>query len=284
MLERKKIITSLIISILFLACIYSIWNYYMYSPWTRDGRVRANIIMIAPDVSGLVNSVDVVDNQVVKKGDLIFKIDDVRYKAQLLKSQAELEHAYSSWQLSKQQYDRRKLLGKTEAISKEELNNHKIEERIKFAEFKEAQATLAITKTNYERTNVYAPVSGTINNINLRVGSYVSQAIPVISIIEENSFYITGYFEETKLSNIKVGLKAKLELMSGRKPLYGKVAGIGRGVADTNTNTNNQLLPEIKEVYDWVRLPKRIPVDILLTKIPDDTTLVSGMNVTVKII
>lgn len=256
----------------------------MYSPWTRDGRVRANIIKIAPDVSGLVDSVNVVDNQFVKKGDLIFKIDDVRYKAQLLRSQAELEYAYSSWQLAKQQYDRRKLLGRMEAISKEELDDHKMQERIKFAKYKEAKASLIIAKTNFDRTSVYAPVSGTINNINLRIGSYVTQAKPVISIIEEKSFYVTGYFEETKLSNIKVGKKAKLKLMSGGKPLYGTVAGIGRGVADANTNTNNQLLPEVKEVYDWVRLPKRIPVDILLTKIPSDTILVSGMNVTIKII
>ena len=57
-----------------------LWDYYMERPWTRDGRVRADVIQVAPDVSGVVSRVNVADNQRVHRGELLFTIDQDRYR------------------------------------------------------------------------------------------------------------------------------------------------------------------------------------------------------------
>ena len=58
---------------------WQLWDYYMLAPWTRDGRVRADVVGIAADVSGPVATVQVRDNQVVERGDLLFEIDRARF-------------------------------------------------------------------------------------------------------------------------------------------------------------------------------------------------------------
>nr|WP_245323107.1 HlyD family efflux transporter periplasmic adaptor subunit [Francisella sp. LA112445] len=169
-------------------------------------------------------------------------------------------------------------------MSREELDDYLMTVKLKQAALEKAKADFLTADINLKRTRIYAPVSGTINNINLRQGNYVNAGKPVMSIIEKNSFYTTGYFEETKIPNIKIGKKAEVQLMSGGKPLYGYVTGIGKAIADDNTSLNSQLLPKVQETYDWVRLSKRIPVDISLIQIPKNANLVAGMNASVKIL
>ena len=68
---------------------WALWQHYMYSPWTRDGRVRARVVQVAPDVSGLVTEVAVADNQTVQQGDLLFVIDRSRYQNALQQAEAD---------------------------------------------------------------------------------------------------------------------------------------------------------------------------------------------------
>ena len=281
--KNTKSIVSIVIVLLALFSLYTMWQYYLYSPWTRDGRIRAKIITIAPDVSGFVTKMYVSDNQKVKKGQLIFTIDDQRYAATLESKEAELKHAMIEWQLANKQYLRRIRLGRDESISKEELDDYEMQEKLRKADLEKAKAEVELTKINLDRTKIYAPADGTINNIDLRQGNYVVSSKPVMSLVKADSFYVTGYFEETKLPHIKIGNKAKIVLMTGGAPLYGHVISIGKAVADNNTDVNSQLLPKVQETYDWVRLSKRIPVDIALDIIPNNVELVSGMNATVTI-
>ncbi|APD50781.1 efflux RND transporter periplasmic adaptor subunit [Francisella hispaniensis] len=281
--KNTKSIVSIAIVLLALFSLYAMWQYYLYSPWTRDGRIRAKIITIAPDVSGFVTKMYVSDNQKVKKGQLIFTIDDQRYAATLEGKEAELKHAMIEWHLAEKQYSRRIRLGRDDSISREELDDYAMQEKLRKADLEKAKAEAELAKINLDRTKVYAPADGTINNIDLRQGNYVVSSKPVMSLVKAGSFYVTGYFEETKLPHIKIDDKAKIILMSGGSPLYGHVISIGKAVADNNTDVNNQLLPKVQETYDWVRLSKRIPVDIALDKVPSNIELVSGMNATVTI-
>ena len=282
-MKNTKSIVSIVIVLLALFSLYATWRYYLYLPWTRDGRIRAKIVTIAPDVSGFVTKMYVSDNQKVKKGQLIFTIDDQRYTATLAGKEAELKHAMIEWQLANKQYLRRIKLGRDNSISREELDNYTMQEKLRKADLEKAKAEAEIAKINLDRTKIYTPAGGTINNIDLRQGNYVVASKPVMSLVKTDSFYVTGYFEETKLPHIKIGDKAKIELMSGGSPLYGHVVSIGKAVADNNTDVNNQLLPKVQQTYDWVRLSKRIPVDITLDVIPNNIELVSGMNATVTI-
>lgn len=258
-----------------------VWDHYLYSPWTRDGRIRANIITIAPDVSGWVNSVDVQDNQQVHKGDLLFSVDATRYQAALVELQTQLQSKQYAWDLANHKYERRKQLTGREAISEEDLETARINTEQAKAAFQLAQAELNTARINLQRTVIHAPDDGSIINLTLRPGNYVHQGTAVLSLVQTGSLYVTGYFEETKLPLIHVGQKAKVSLMSGGKPLIGTVTSIGKAIADTNVSSNGQLLPQIQQTFNWVRLAQRIPVDIQLDKIPNDINLSAGMTVSI---
>ncbi len=260
-----------------------IWQHYLYSPWTRDGRVRAHVITIAPDVSGWVKHINVEDNQMVKKGDVIFTVDDTRYKASIAELEAQLENKHYAWELAKHQYERRKTLTDEKMMSEETAESARIATELAKSNYKLAQAQLATAKINLDRTVIRAPEDGSIINLTLRNGNYVSQGGSVLSLVKTGSFYVTGYFEETKIPLIKLGQKAKITLMSGGTPLTGTVTSIGQAIADSNTTGNSQLLPQIQQTFNWVRLAQRIPVDIKLDEYPSNINLSAGMTVSIHL-
>lgn len=260
-----------------------IWQHYLYSPWTRDGRIRAHVITIAPDVSGWVNDIRVSDNQDVKQGDVIFTVDDARYRATIAELEAKVENKKYAWELAKHQYSRRETLTNKQLISEETAESARITTELAKSNYTLAQAELASAQINLDRTVVTAPADGSIINLTLRVGNYVSQGNSVLSLVKANSFYVTGYFEETKIPLIKLGQKAKITLMSGGKALTGTVTSIGEAIADSNTTANSQLLPQVQQTFNWVRLAQRIPVDIQLDDYPDDLNLSAGMTVSIHL-
>ncbi|MBO2674158.1 HlyD family secretion protein [Shewanella algae] len=262
---------------------YWIWNHYLYSPWTRDGRVRAEVITLSADVSGWVTQLNVRDNQQVKAGDLLFQVDDTRYQATSTELAAELENKLYAWELAKHKYERRKNLTGSEVISEEDLETARINTELAKASYNLAKARLDSSKIDLQRTQVHSPADGTIINLSLRQGNYVNQGKAVLSLVKQGSFYVTGYFEETKLPLIKIGQKAKISLMSGGEPLRGEVVSIGKAIADTNTNANGQLLPQIQQSFNWVRLAQRIPVDIKLDPASEERELSAGMTVSIQL-
>lgn len=80
----RTAITVVLVILAFIA-IFNAWVYYTESPWTRDARFSADVVAIAPDVSGLITQVNVHDNQLVKKGQVLFTIDQPRYQRRLRK-------------------------------------------------------------------------------------------------------------------------------------------------------------------------------------------------------
>ena len=257
-----------------------IWNHYLYSPWTRDGRLRAEVITVASDVSGWVTRLEAYNNQPVNKGDLLFVIDDARYQARIAEAQAHLAEKTSAWDLAKHQYQRRENSGGRQAVSDENLETYRIQVEFAKASYDLARAQLATARIDLERTRVTAPETGTISNLNLSEGNYVNKGQPVVSLVQKDSFYVTGYFEETKLQKIHVGQNAQITLMSGGE-IQGKVISIAQGIADTSASSNNQLLPQVQQTVNWVRLAQRIPVDIALDSQPTDLNLSAGMTVSI---
>ena len=260
-----------------------VWNEYMHSPWTRDGRVRADIVTVAPDVSGWVTNLNVINDQVGKKGDLLFSVDQQRYQAALNQSKANTENALYSWQLAKHKYERRTALRSQHAISDEDLESARINTDIAKANYDLAVAQEMTAQLNLDRTQIRAPVSGQIINLNLHQGNYVAQGVAVFAIVQSDSFYVTGYFEETKIPLVHLNQPAKITLLSGGEPLIGHVVSIGKAIANINTQSNGQLLPQIQQTFNWVRLSQRIPVDIKLDSLPDGTQLSAGMTATIRL-
>lgn len=282
MRNSLRILLTLVVVAIALAAGFWLWNYYLYTPWTRDARIRAEVITIAPDVSGWVRSLNVTDTDSVAKGDTLFEIDPARYQAALDKAEATVANNQATLRLRQHEAERRNQLSNN-AISREDREIAQINQRIAEADLAQAQADLASARLDLERTRVVAPVSGHVLNLQLAAGNYVSRGTPVMALVQAHSYYVMGYFEETKMSSIEVGDPAEVILMNGDTHLRGHVAGIGRGIADANTALDNQLLPQVQPTFNWVRLAQRIPVRITLDEIPDDTLLSAGMTATVRV-
>lgn len=278
-----RMLTTLVIVALAIAAGVWLWHYYLYTPWTRDGRVRADIVTIAPDVSGWVSELSVEDTQRVSQGETLFKINQARYRAALEQAQATVELNRAQLELKKHEESRRNRLS-SRAISNEDREIARIDTRVAQANLDAAEAQLESAQIDLKRTVVTAPADGHILNLRLSEGNYVNAGNAVMALVKADSYYVTGYFEETKMSRIEEGDVAMITLMNDDTELRGHVAGIGRGIADSNTSPNDQLLPQVEPTFNWVRLAQRIPVRIELDDVPEGTLLSAGMTATIHVV
>ncbi|MGH8439832.1 MAG: efflux RND transporter periplasmic adaptor subunit [Pseudomonas sp.] len=261
---------------------WKLWQYYMLTPWTRDAKIRADVVIIAPDVSGWVRELKVHDNQQVKAGELLMSIDRDRFEAALDKANAVAETRQQQLRLREHEASRRAALG-PQAISAELRENAQINAAVARGELRQAQADVKAAAINLARSQVKAPRDGHITNLRLAEGNYVNAGQPVMALIDDSTFYVQAYFEETKLPRIRVGDPVKVWLMSAGEPMQGHVESISRGITDRNANPDSQLLAEVEPTFNWVRLAQRIPVRIKLDQVPEGVTLSAGMTASVQV-
>ncbi len=261
---------------------YDLWRYYMLSPWTRDARIRADVVVIAPDVSGWVVDLKVHDNQHVNAGDLLLSLDRDRYKAALDKAHAVANTRQQQLRLREHEASRRSQLG-PQAISAELKENAQITADIARGSYREALADVALAELNLARSELRAPRTGQITNLRLAQGNYVTAGQPMMALVDEQSFYVQAYFEETKLPRIRAGAPVKVWLMSEGQPLTGQIESISRGITDRNAIPDQQLLANVEPTFNWVRLAQRIPVRIKLDPLPADVQLSAGMTASVRV-
>lgn len=278
----KKYAITIITVFIAIIAIRLLWNYYMLSPWTRDARIRTDIVTVTSDVSGYISELLIKDNQEVKKGDILLKINDDRYRAEVQRAKAQVEMKKEYLRLKIHEAERRISLD-THAISSELKENAKIEVDIAKADLLVAEAALKQAEIDLNRTIIYAPKSGVISNLHLVEGNYVKTGESVVAIIVKDSYYIQAYLEETKLAQVKVGMPVKIRLMNGNIKFTGVVESISAGITDQSTTTDNQLLANVTPTYNWVRLAQRIPVRIKIDEIPKDIHLANGMTASVRI-
>ncbi|HET8899911.1 MAG TPA: HlyD family secretion protein [Rhodanobacteraceae bacterium] len=320
----RLLITTAVIAVAVLLG-HALWKHYLYSPWTRDGRVRAEIVQVAPDVSGLVTGVAVTDNQRVRKGDLLFTIDRDRFANALDQAQANLAAAEASaraaganinstlaaakarhteYEMYVAQAKRRQQLGNL--IAKEDRSNAVSTANAALATWQQAKAggsqagagreqalaavaqaqvELQLAKLNLQRTEVRAPVDGYVTNLDIRVGDYAATGSARLALIDERSYYIYGYFEETKLPQLHVGDPVDIRLMAGGVHLKGSISGIAHGITDSDNPTGSDLLADVSPTFNWVRLAQRVPVRISIdtSRLPPGTLLAAGMTATIEV-
>ena len=225
---------------------YDMASYYLYSPWTRDARVRADVVTVAPDVSGYVDDIRVRNDQFVHKGDVLFVIDQDRYRIALADAEAALAARHAQYLMLLEQYERRSKLSPGYTITVENLDNARRQSESAAASYQQAIASRDTAALNLKRTEVRASVNGFITNLNLRKASMPSQGKPVIALIDSNSYRVEAYFEETKIPHIRPGDGAEIHLMDGSPALQGTVIGIARGITDQdNRMVRSSFLPSI---------------------------------------
>lgn len=260
----------------------ALWNRYMNSPWTRDGRVRADVINIASDVSGIVMRVAVKDNQLVHKGDLLFSVDRDRYILAMDQAKARLAARKAEMMMKAQEAERRARL-ESVVVSTENRENARSQADSAEALYQEAVAAVETANLNLNRTQVRAPVDGYITNLLVHPGDYATAGISKLAVIDKNSFWVYGYFEENKLRLLHIGDPVEIRLLGKAPLLTGHIESLSAGITDRDNPTGRELLHDVNPIFNWVRLAQRVPVRVRIDRIPENIPLAAGMTCTVVV-
>jgi RND family efflux transporter MFP subunit len=261
---------------------WAMWQAYMAAPWTRDGTVRAYVVTITPEVSDNIVQLPVADNQFVHKGDLLVVIDPTDYTIAVEQAQAAADQAAANAENAQREARRRAELTSLEA-SEEEKQTYRTRAIAAAAAQRQAAANLAHARVNLERTMIRSPVNGYITNLQVQLGDYANAGQSVFSIVNTDSYWVDGYFEETSLGAIHLGDRATVKLMGYRPLLQGHVDSFARGITVANATSGQSGLATVNPIFTWVRLAQRVPVRIKIDQVPDGVSLVAGQTASVQI-
>ena len=262
---------------------WHLWDYYMNAPWTRDGKIRADVVRIAPDVSGLVSEVLVHDNQTVEQGEVIFRIDQARYKLAFQLAEAKLASSKAALDMANRDQTRYRKLNDT-TVTQQKMEQIETTTQQAEATYRQAELDRDLASLNLERSSVKAPVNGVITNFSLQPGDYVTTGSAVTALVDTDSFYVSGYFEENKLERIQIGDPVLIDVMGSKVQLKGKVEGIAGGIEDRERTDSTNLLANVSPTFNWVRLAQRVPVRVKLEEVPQGVHLVAGRTVSVSVV
>ncbi|MGE8659274.1 MAG: efflux RND transporter periplasmic adaptor subunit [Achromobacter sp.] len=279
LLLRAGLTLAVVVAAGFL--VSALWRAYVVAPWTRDGRVSAQIVRIAPEVSGTVAEVSVADDQYVKRGAVLYRIDNASFALALAQAEAQLAAAEVSLRQKTEQARRRQ--GMESLVPAEDIQRANQAVAIAAAELRGARVAVDRAKLDLTRTELRAPTDGYVTRLRLNKGDYAVAGQPNLALIDAHSFWITGYFEETKLRGIQPGSAARIRLMGVDQVLRGRVASIGRGIADGNQQADAQGLPSVEPSFSWIRLAQRIPVRVEFEHVPHDVVLAAGMTGSIEV-
>ena len=282
LLTLGRVVLTLLVVAFACVVVWRMTMYYMFAPWTRDGHIRADIVQIAPDVSGLIKQVEVRDNQPVTRDQVLFVIDQERFKLALRQAQATLADRKET--LAQAQRESRRNKGLGNLVAREQLEESQSREMRAQAALTGAQVAVDSAQLNLDRTVVRSPVDGYVNDRAPRVNEFVTAGRPVLSIVDSSSFHIDGYFEETKLDGIHVGQRVDIRVIGDNARLRGHVESIVAGIEDRDRSSGQNLLPNVNPAFSWVRLAQRIPVRIVFDEVPEDFRMIAGRTATVSII
>jgi multidrug resistance efflux pump len=282
-LLRRFSLTGLVVLVALWAG-YRLWDYYMDAPWTRDGHVRADVVPVAPDVSGFVAEVLVRDNQRVQRGDVLFRIDRSRYDIALRQAEAVLLGKRARLDEANADLTRYSALTPGVVVSKQRMDQVVASQGSAQAAYDQSVADLGLAKLNLERSEVRAAVNGVVTNMELRPGTYLTPGKGVMALLDSDTLHIQGYFEETKLPRIHVGDAVSVRLLGSDHMLRGRVESVAAGIEDRDRSAGATLLANVNPTFNWVRLAQRVPVRIALDSAADRNALVAGATATVEVL
>jgi multidrug resistance efflux pump len=228
-LACSKRLATLAIALLAILMALVTWDYYVTAPWTRDGRVRVQVASVAPQVSGQITELRVGDNQFVHKGEVLYVIDPFDFEVALQSDRALLQQKAADLQVKQVQSERRQGLTRLATTPEEQQTFAGAAVEAKAA-FEEAQQQVAQAEINLRRTRVRSPVNGYVTNLLMRVGDFAHEGSTNLSVIDTDSYWIDGYFEETKMARICIGDRVEAKLMGYAQPILGHVATVTRGI------------------------------------------------------
>ena len=277
-----RVLATLSILALALVGARRLWIHYNLEPWTRDGRVRADIAQVSPDVSGLVTEVRVTNNQIVNKDDVLFVLDRPRFELALHQAEASVAAIAVALAQARRENERNRNLTDLATTEQVEEGQSKVDQLV--AQLNSARAQRDVARLNLDRTTIRAPVNGIVTNVELRPGDYATVGRQVLALLDTDTIHVDGYFEETKLPWIRVGDRALVRIMGIKAGLHGTVESIDAGIEDRERSASSTALANVNPTFSWVRLAQRIPVRIKLDPTTRDIRLIAGRTATVSIV
>ncbi|PUW16652.1 p-hydroxybenzoic acid efflux pump subunit AaeA [Cronobacter sakazakii] len=276
----RTAITVVLVVLAFIA-IFRAWSFYTESPWTRDARFSADVVAIAPDVAGLITSVDVHDNQLVKKDQVLFTIDQPRYQKALEEAEADVAYYQALANEKRREAGRRNKLG-IQAMSREEIDQANNVLQTVLHQLAKAEATRDLAKLDLQRTVIRAPADGWITNLNVYPGEFITRGSTAVALVKQNSFYVQAYMEETKLEGVRPGFRVEITPLGSNNVLHGTVDSVSAGVTNASSTRDDKGMATVDSNLEWVRLAQRVPVRIRLDKQPGNL-YPSGTTATVVV-
>jgi RND family efflux transporter MFP subunit len=278
-----RMAVTLLVAVVAAAIGWQLWVYYMEAPWTRDGTVRADVVKVAPDVSGLVSDVLIADNQVVHQGEVLFHIDPVRFQLALQLAEVSVTAKQAAAQEAAREATRYRDLTNLE-VSTEERQQSQAKAVEAAAAYQQAVVDRNVAQLNLDRSEVRASVDGIVTNFSMRPGDYVTAGVAVFALVDTGSIYVEGYFDETKLPQIQEGNRARVRLMGESQLIEGHVQSISGGIADRQRQGSSDMLANVTPTFSWVRLAQRVPVRIALDHVPPGVRLLAGRTASVEVL
>ncbi len=273
---------TLVVASLAALVLWHLYAYYTYAPQTRDGKIRADVVPLAADVSGRIEEVHIRDNQVVHRGDLLFSVDRARLANAVERADAAVATARATMDAADR--ENRRYAGLADVVTGQQRDDRRSTAEEARARYAQAVADRNLARINLERSQVRSPVNGIVTNFSLRPGSYATAGSPVLALVDSDSFYVAGYFEETKLSHVHEGAHATIRVMGEDVTLRGHVAGLSAGIDDRErTTAAGTLLANVNPTFSWVRLAQRVPVRIAIDDVPKGFNLIAGRTATVTL-
>jgi RND family efflux transporter MFP subunit len=259
-----------------------LWVRYNLEPWTRDGRIRADVVQVSPDENGLVTEVRVKNNQIVAAGDILFVLDRPRYELALRQSEATVISTEVALAQARRESARNQRLTDLATSEQVEEGQSKVDQLA--AQLNGERVARDLARLNLERTTVRAPVNGVVTNVELQPGDFASAGHQVLALVATDSIHVDGYFEETKLPRIRIGDRAVVYIMGIASGLPGQVESIDAGIEDRERSSSSTDLANVNPTFSWVRLAQRIPVRVKLDPPAGDVRLIAGRTATVSIL
>ncbi|MCX5696339.1 MAG: HlyD family secretion protein [Candidatus Omnitrophica bacterium] len=233
---------------------------------TDDAYIEGRIHNIAPKVSGTVKSVNVEDNQGVKKGDILVEIDPVDYELKVNEAQANLDIRKASFTQASRDKDRAEALYKEEVFSKEKHENVLTAYNLAKAQTEAAEAQLKIAQQNLEYTKIYAPSDGYVTSKSVEAGNQLQAGQPLMAVIALDDIWVVANYKETQLKNVKSGQRAQVRVDTyPGKVFNAKVDSIMAG-----TGAAFSLFPPENALGNYVKVVQRVPVKIVFDKSADE--------------
>lgn len=258
------------------------WNRHQQSPWTRDGRIRADVVRVSTDVGGLVTAVLVHDNETVRPGQLLLVLDRPRLAATIERADAAIAEARAQLEQARKEARRDVALGDLVATETREQSAARV--ATLEAALQRARAERNVARVDLERTEIRASVGGIVTNLDMHPGDYLAAGAQAMALVDTASLRVEGYFEETKLRRIAIGDRARIRLLGDDADIDGRVDSIAAAIADDQRDDTGNLLPRIAPTFSWVRLAQRIPVRVRIERVPAGTRLIAGRTATVGIV